>query len=73
MKEYRFSLNISAEDYLRYYRGEAVSVIAVDPAGVSIRFPATALRGHVDRNGVRGTFRLLTDEQNRLQSLERIS
>ncbi len=72
MKEYRFSMSISAEDYLRYYKGEAVSVLAIDQRGVSIRFPATALRPHVGHHGVRGHFRLLTDDDNRLRSLERI-
>ena len=72
LKEYRFSLRISAEDYLRYYRGEAVSVIATDPHGRTIRFPATALRPYVDYQGVHGRFRLVTDDEHRLQKLERI-
>ncbi|MEE4637521.1 MAG: DUF2835 domain-containing protein [Wenzhouxiangella sp.] len=73
MKEYLFSLNISAEEYLRYYQGQAVAVVVTDSLGRTIRFPANALRSHVGHNGVHGRFRLVTDDDLKLQRLERIS
>ncbi|MFP4208978.1 MAG: DUF2835 domain-containing protein [Wenzhouxiangella sp.] len=72
MKEYRFSLHISADEYLRYYQGQAVAVVVTDSNGRTIRFPANALRGHVDHSGIHGRFRLITDDDHRLQRLERM-
>jgi hypothetical protein len=68
----RFRLNLSAEHYLRFYRGQAsrVSVIAED--GRRIEFPAIALRPFVTALGVRGDFQLIVDADNRLLRLERI-
>ena len=73
MNEYYFSLNISRDEYLRFYQGQAVAVAVTDMHGRNIRFPANALRAHVDHAGIRGRFRLITDEEHRLQRLERIT
>ncbi|NDY96853.1 DUF2835 family protein [Wenzhouxiangella limi] len=72
MKEYRFSLSISTDEYLRYYQGQAVAVVVTDSEGRTIRFPANALRAHVNHAGIQGRFRLITDDEHRLQRLERI-
>ena len=72
MNEYLISLDISADEYLRYYKGQAVSVIARDQAGRRIRFPATALRPYVTQSGVHGRFRLVTDDKHRLERLEKL-
>ncbi len=72
VNEYYFSLSISRDDYLRYYQGQAVAVAVTDSQGRSIRFPANALRPHVEHTGIHGSFRLTTDEENRLRTLERI-
>lgn len=72
VNEYYFSLNISRDEYLRYYQGQAVSVAVTDSQGRNIRFPANALRPHVLHTGIQGRFRLITDDSNRLQRLERI-
>ena len=72
MKEFQFSLHISRDEYLRYYQGQAVAVVVTDKEGRSIRFPANALRTHVDHTGIHGRFRLITDDQHKLQRLERI-
>lgn len=72
MPRFILDLDISADACLRYYRGDAHSVTATDRAGRRVRFPATALRPHVTRGGVRGTFCLETDEQHRLVGLYRL-
>ena len=72
MNEYYFSLSISRDEYLRYYQGQAVAVVVTDMHGRTIRFPANALRTHVDHTGIHGRFRLVTNEENRLQRLERM-
>lgn len=72
LNEYVFSLHISAEDYLRHYKGQASAVLVIDRHGKRLRFPASALRKHVGHAGVHGTYRLVTDQDNKLISLERI-
>jgi hypothetical protein len=72
VNEYYFSLSISRDEYLRYYQGQAVSVAVTDTHGRNLRFPANALRPHVQHTGIHGRFRLITDDQNRLERLERI-
>ena len=69
----RFSLDLSADRYLRYYRGRASSVSVVAEDGRRIEFPAGALRPFVTREGVQGRFEMLIDAHNRLLRIERLS
>ncbi len=68
----RFSLEISREEYLRYYRGEARAVQVTADDGRRIRFPASNLRRFVSRDGVRGRFEITLGEGNRLLELKKI-
>lgn len=72
MPRYFLDLDISRDDYLRYYRGGAASVRAVDREGRTVRFPASALRAHVRHSGVQGRFCLVTDDEHRLLELQRL-
>ncbi|ACL74030.1 DUF2835 domain-containing protein [Thioalkalivibrio sulfidiphilus] len=69
---YYFDLHISREEYLRYYQGAATAVRVVDRDGRGVRFPASALRGHVTPTGISGSFCLVTDENHKLLRLERL-
>jgi uncharacterized radical SAM superfamily Fe-S cluster-containing enzyme len=69
---FRFSLNISSDDYLRYYRGEASMVQVTADDGRRIRFPAANLRPFVSREGVQGRFEITLDKENRLQDLKKL-
>lgn len=71
-KPIRFSLNLSAERYLRYYQGHARSVSVLADDGRRVEFPANALRPFVTRQGIHGHFELLIDEHHRLQGLKRL-
>ncbi|NOX52737.1 MAG: DUF2835 domain-containing protein, partial [Gammaproteobacteria bacterium] len=44
-----------------------------DVAGVGVQFPINALRRFVEHDGVRGRFRLVTDQEHRLRRVERVS
>jgi hypothetical protein len=72
LPRYILDLDISAETCLLYYQGQASTVFAVDRQGRRVRFPAMALRKHVTRDGVRGTFCLETDTSHRLLDLYRV-
>ncbi|BAZ94404.1 uncharacterized protein FOKN1_2024 [Thiohalobacter thiocyanaticus] len=69
----RIHLTLSADEVLRYYRGEVDSVLARTPDGISVRFPVEALRPHVLRNGVQGWFELEFDGNRKFVALHRIS
>jgi hypothetical protein len=68
----RFSLDISSDDYLRYYRGEAQMVQVTAEDGRRIRFPASNLRPFVSREGIRGSFEVTLDQENRLLELRKL-
>ena len=69
----RFSLTISRTEYLRYYRGQASSVIVRCDDGRTVQFPASLLRDFVTADGVSGEFSLNFDERRKAIRLTRIS
>ena len=71
MKEIYFTLRISRNDYLRYYRGSARHVIVKANDGRHIQFPANILRPFVTREGIAGNFVLRLDENNKLINIEK--
>ena len=72
MRTLRFNLAISAEDYLRYYQGDARSVSAIADDGRCIKFPAEHLRPFVMHEGIQGRFELVFDENNKFIALCRV-
>jgi len=68
----RFRLAISAEEYLAYYQGSAQVVVARSDDNKTIRFPASAIRKFVTRDGVFGSFEISLDENNKLISIQSI-
>ena len=71
-KHYNFRLNISADQYLRYYQGAASSVQVLSECGNRLRFPASRLRPFLTRSGISGRFRISVDEQQRFIGLEKL-
>ena len=72
MREITFSIRISPEEYLRYYRGSARSVVVTTDAGLRVEFPASVLQRFVTHEGVRGSFSMRFDEHNRFREIRRI-
>ena len=68
-----FNLNISAQEYLRVYRGSARQVVVRGTDGSSLSFPAEHLRRFVSHDGVQGRFELKYDASNKFVSLEKLS
>jgi len=71
-KEYIVPLSITADAYQRLYRGDARNVLAHDREGRRIQFPASSLRPFVTHEGIRGTFIIRVDEQNKLAGIRRM-
>lgn len=72
MNELIVDLNISAEQYLRLYRGEVESVVARTLDGRTVRFPASALRGYITRSGITGRFRIRYGSDGKLVDIQRL-
>jgi len=66
-----FSLNISSEQYLRYYRGTARFIVARSSDGRTVKFPAGILQPFLTHDGIQGVFVLRYDENNRFLGIER--
>lgn len=66
-------LAISSDEFIRLYQGTARAVVARARNGQSVQFPANALTRFVLHDGVHGSFRLVIDTRNKLQSIERIA
>lgn len=72
MTELRFRLHLSRNEALRYYRGEATTVIVRAETGQTLSFPAQHIRRFIDALGVNGLFKISFDNNNKLQSIQRI-
>ena len=66
----RFRLAISAEEYLAYYQGSAQVVVARSDDNRIIRFPASAIRKFVTKDGIYGSFEISFDENNKLIAVQ---
>lgn len=54
-------IGISADEYLRWYRGEATTISVKARNGQRVAFPADALRPFVTTDGVSGAFEIIFD------------
>lgn len=66
------SIDISKDEILRYYSGDANNVIAQDFEGKTVQFPANILRQFVTKDGVRGVFEIEYDVSGKMKNVKRI-
>lgn len=68
----RFSLNLSYDQFLAVYQGQAkrVSVIADD--GRRIEFPAGKIQSYLTKKGIQGYFEMTLTETNKFVSIQKI-
>jgi hypothetical protein len=67
-----FQLHITAEEFLRYYRGTAQAVIVRSDDGRRIQLPARNFRPFLTESGISGRFRIRLDDNNRLVEMVRL-
>ncbi|ASU22221.1 DUF2835 domain-containing protein [Vibrio qinghaiensis] len=70
MKQYYFTLNISYQTYLAHYSGVASSVQVYTDQGLRLQLPASRFRPFLSQIGLKGRFRLTTDQNNKFVKLE---
>lgn len=67
------SVQISSDEYLKYYSGSARSISTRDIYGRSVHFPAGILQKFVTRQGISGVFEIFFDQVGKFSSVERLS
>jgi len=72
MKTYKFSINISPDDFLLVYQGSAKSVIVREYGGKTISLPAAKFMPFLNHNGVQGHFCLQLDDYGKFIKLQLI-
>jgi len=72
MSKIRINLNISREKLLQYYKGRAQSVLTTATDGRRVRFPIACLRPFVRDDGIKGSFELEVDGNNRLHCIRSV-
>lgn len=68
-----FDLQVSAEQYQRWYGGAAQNVMVTARDGRKVQFPARVLQPFVSHSGVRGTFAIYFDEDHRYKDIRRLN
>lgn len=66
------SIHLSADEYLKYYRGSARSVYARDLQGRMVQFPANLLQRFVTKEGINGVFEITTTQTGKLVDIRRL-
>lgn len=70
MNYYYFSLNISYNTFLSHYGGVASNVVVNTESGLRLQLPASRFRPFLSQLGVKGRFRLITNQSNKFVKLE---
>ncbi|MCG9657724.1 DUF2835 domain-containing protein [Vibrio mediterranei] len=70
MKQYYFNLSISYQNYISHYTGYASSVLVVTDERLKLQLPASRFRPFLTQLGIKGRFRLITDQNNKFIRLE---
>lgn len=71
-KFYYFRVNVSYQAFLSHYSGSASTVVVLTEQGLKLQLPASRFRGFLTQLGVKGRFRLTTDQNNRFVNLEQV-
>lgn len=70
MNQYFFSLNIPYQTFLSHYNGAASNVLVVTETGLRLQLPASRFRPFLSQIGLKGRFRLITDQNKKFVRLE---
>ena len=72
MEDITLRLSISADEYLKLYKGQARSVTAISVDGRTVRFPANILKPFVTRSGIAGIFSIRFNNDGKFQSIRQL-
>jgi len=72
-KVMHFYLDLSYEKFLNVYKGHADAVVARATDGRTIQFPANCIKQFLTPNGIQGFFLIEFDNNNKFQSIKKLS
>ena len=72
MIKYRFSLNISADDWQIFYQGGIRSIVVRAFNGLKLSIPARNFIPYVGFSGIHGTFEITFNAQRKIIHLKKI-
>jgi len=67
-----FSLRITADEYLKNYKGVGVNVKVKSHDGRNLLFPANVLQKFVTHDGIQGHFEMHFDHDNKFTDIKRL-
>jgi len=70
VNQYLFNMGIPYNEFLQHYSGAAASVVVYTDQGLKLQLPAAKFRPFLTQIGVKGRFRLTTDQNNKFVKLE---
>lgn len=73
MQTFYFSLSLDYELCERLYLPTVNTVVVTAENGKRVQLPARNLRPHVSPIGLKGRFRLIIDDSNKIKSFERVN
>lgn len=73
MQQIIVDVEISPDEWIKLYEGAATDVRTTARDGRSVRFPARILSRFYLKDGIRGSFRILFDDQGKFVSVERLA
>ena len=72
MREYKFSMSLSADKTHSIYQGQARFILVESDHGLKLQLPAINFRQYVADDGIHGRFAVQIDSENRIVELRRI-
>ncbi|HEC29072.1 MAG TPA: DUF2835 family protein [Gammaproteobacteria bacterium] len=66
-----FDLDISRDEFIYYYNGTVKNILVTTMENKKVQFPASMVQKFVDHYGVRGRFKIIYDNNNKLISINR--
>ncbi|MEC7816580.1 MAG: DUF2835 domain-containing protein [Pseudomonadota bacterium] len=72
MQQIIVDINISPDEWIKLYQGVATDVHTTARDGRSVRFPARILSRFFLQDGIRGSFRIVFDQNGKFTSIERL-
>ena len=72
MRQFEFSLALSAQKTETIYQGRAGYILVESEEGLKLQLPASNFREFVGSDGIHGRFRVDIDADNRIKHLQRL-
>jgi hypothetical protein len=72
VKQYHFTIALTAEEFKLAYSGSVKNVIVQTIEGARVQIPVMRLQPFLLPGGVHGKFRLIIDQNNKFVRLERL-